>query len=481
MSKRLKILLVFLPFVIIIASSLSLNSQQVVEAYLRINQSITVDVNGNAVLTLKIPQNTSKQFVYYYRSNYPFDLEYNEENLVAVFHLSTGVHNIWINSLVKTELRTPERGSLSFSKLYLKNNFSHRFFSENKMMELLSSSLWVCENIKYDEKFSKVVLDPEEILEIKRGTCDEYSSLLIGILQDIGIPAKYEAGYAFDGKDFRPHAWVKTEIDGKLYYVDPTWCEMPVDALHVLFASLDENHYKESEIRVTGINPRAQMSDQKIDIEIINYTERPIVLESIQPIEKVVPEEGYVVAKYKLYSDYCILSDTNFGECTDGKRTLVKPVYYLKHVGFCKEAQYFVVFKTEGKNYRCRIYSKLNSGNSSYSFIEVHGNKGTVYLSVNKNETRPDDPVFVLSNGFTFTLDGQTGKQFFGKKDFWIFAYKGGDLKKVLVKVTGRNIINRDFKKYEEIKPTGTVIVEKRNGILEKIIEFFKSLLSFLT
>ncbi len=506
MVKKINLATGIFVFLFVLSPSLSLEPQKVVEAFVSVNQSLSVEISGSGTLEIYIPQNNSFQKVLEFVSNYPFKMKKDSlGNDILVFELDDGKYDIWVYSVVESKMKTWENGSLSFSKISpVKRNILTSILKENlserNMNTVFSVLKWVCKNIEYDELYSNVVLDPEEILKVKKGTCDEFSTLTISFLQSLGIPAKYEAGYSFDGEKFLPHAWIKVGIKNRIYYIDPTWCEMPVDALHIEFASLDENHYQESKVKVKGISPHAYLTDQNVFVKLLNYTEKPIVLENIKPLDDTIPESGFVVASYDLFSDYCVISKTNFGSCMDEERTLLEPLYYPQAVFFCNKKKYYVVFNTTGANYRCPIYSELYSGNSSKTYVKVLGpRKKKPYIFVDKKKVKPGDIIKVSSNGFVFTISGQTGYKIKGEKEnFYIFSYKDGMINKVLIEISNVSIpeegfeeivknIENNTKEYTENDSTEipTPIPnykEEKNWfekLWEKIENFFKALLSF--
>jgi transglutaminase-like putative cysteine protease len=69
----------------------------------------------------------------------------------------------------------------------------------------------------YDTKATTVSTSVEEVLELKRGVCQDFAHLMISCLRSIGLPARYVSGYVLNrrkaGKDSMTgadasHAWV---------------------------------------------------------------------------------------------------------------------------------------------------------------------------------------------------------------------------------------------------------------------------------
>ncbi|MFX1509960.1 MAG: transglutaminase family protein [Promethearchaeota archaeon] len=60
-------------------------------------------------------------------------------------------------------------------------------------------------------------------IEKRVGDCTEYAALFTALCRANKIPARLEAGYAFDGKAWERHAWSQVWIRGQWIPVDPTW------------------------------------------------------------------------------------------------------------------------------------------------------------------------------------------------------------------------------------------------------------------
>jgi len=75
-----------------------------------------------------------------------------------------------------------------------------------------------------------------QVLEARRGDCNEHAVLAVAMLRAMGIPARVAAGLAYiDGK-FYYHAWPEVWLD-RWVAADPTFGEFPADAAHLRFVS----------------------------------------------------------------------------------------------------------------------------------------------------------------------------------------------------------------------------------------------------
>jgi len=83
---------------------------------------------------------------------------------------------------------------------------------------------WVSSNIHY-QGYRRQVLDPEQLLKIKKGDCSESASLFTILCRAAGIEARMLAGYLCKGScllseaDF--HNWAEFRLNGQWHLADP--------------------------------------------------------------------------------------------------------------------------------------------------------------------------------------------------------------------------------------------------------------------
>lgn len=85
------------------------------------------------------------------------------------------------------------------------------------------------ENWLYAPNTTSASTHMREVLESKRGVCQDFTHLMIGICRSLGIPARYISGYLYNGPDSHlrgaqaSHAWCEVHIPGKGWFgLDPT-------------------------------------------------------------------------------------------------------------------------------------------------------------------------------------------------------------------------------------------------------------------
>jgi transglutaminase-like putative cysteine protease len=81
--------------------------------------------------------------------------------------------------------------------------------------------------LSYEQGITNAATTASEVLELKRGVCQDYAHLLISILRTNGIPARYVSGYLNQGIGYTGasamHAWVEVWIPGTGWIgIDPT-------------------------------------------------------------------------------------------------------------------------------------------------------------------------------------------------------------------------------------------------------------------
>lgn len=87
--------------------------------------------------------------------------------------------------------------------------------------------LKVHEALAYVPGVTTVKTTAEEALAAKRGVCQDYAQVMVAVLREKGIPARYVAGMLLG--EGESHAWVEVLADGAWYGFDPTACERVLD------------------------------------------------------------------------------------------------------------------------------------------------------------------------------------------------------------------------------------------------------------
>ena len=91
---------------------------------------------------------------------------------------------------------------------------------------------WVYDNLKPEITIS--VPSAVQVLQERRGDCNEHTVLYVALARAIGLPARTAAGLVYLRGRFYYHAWPEVYLSGWVA-VDPTFGQFPADASHLRF------------------------------------------------------------------------------------------------------------------------------------------------------------------------------------------------------------------------------------------------------
>ena len=91
---------------------------------------------------------------------------------------------------------------------------------------------WVHDNLKKEITIS--VPSAVQVLDERRGDCNEHTVLYVALARAVGLPARTAAGLVYLRGRFYYHAWPEVWL-GEWVAVDPTFGQFPADASHLRF------------------------------------------------------------------------------------------------------------------------------------------------------------------------------------------------------------------------------------------------------
>jgi Transglutaminase-like superfamily len=91
---------------------------------------------------------------------------------------------------------------------------------------------WVYANVRKEVAVS--VPSAVQVLETRRGDCNEHTALYVALARSVGLPARTAAGLVYLNGRFYYHAWPEVYL-GDWVAVDPTFDQFPADAAHLRF------------------------------------------------------------------------------------------------------------------------------------------------------------------------------------------------------------------------------------------------------
>ncbi|KIL49623.1 transglutaminase family protein [Jeotgalibacillus soli] len=101
--------------------------------------------------------------------------------------------------------------------------------TENPVKFSMDLMKYIHEVFSYDPNATDVNTKATESIEGRRGVCQDYAHVMIGVLRARGIPARYVSGYLYVGEnsalvgDSATHAWVEVMVPGIGWVgLDPT-------------------------------------------------------------------------------------------------------------------------------------------------------------------------------------------------------------------------------------------------------------------
>ena len=100
---------------------------------------------------------------------------------------------------------------------------------ENPVKFALNLMKFLYQEITYDPDATNVETTASEAWRLKRGVCQDYTHIMLGVLRYLNIPARYISGYLYVGEgdnligDTATHAWVEVMVPGVGWIgLDPT-------------------------------------------------------------------------------------------------------------------------------------------------------------------------------------------------------------------------------------------------------------------
>jgi transglutaminase-like putative cysteine protease len=95
---------------------------------------------------------------------------------------------------------------------------------------------FISENFKYESRSTTVHTHMRDVLQERRGVCQDFAHVMIGLCRALKIPALYVSGYLATETASATHAWVEVLIPGTGWIaLDPTH-NRPVDETYVKIA-----------------------------------------------------------------------------------------------------------------------------------------------------------------------------------------------------------------------------------------------------
>jgi hypothetical protein len=173
---------------------------------------------------------------------------------------------------------------------------------------------WVYKSVKYDNEAKSFMQTAAWTYQQRRGTCDEFSNLLISMLRELGYSPRYVVGFAYS-ENWGQHGWVEVDYQGKALSLDPTWLESPVDSTHIKVADLPDSNLSEH-VEVKGGQITIDWNKGEPEVKVISHKESP----KINITAALTPENSSSNSYSLLTTQFtsvpeCILTSVNVKSC----------------------------------------------------------------------------------------------------------------------------------------------------------------------
>ena len=185
-----------------------------------------VDIWGNNIGSFFIPEKhqilevETKSVVSIQKAPYLKQIQFSTE-MQAIFY-SKLFHEHYL-----PYLRTTNYTYLD--KYQLDEVISKIGVNSNPVLFAIRLMEYLYDQFTYDTEATNVDTTARESFEIKSGVCQDITHVMLGILRNNGIPARYVSGYLYNGEDSNlvgdsaTHAWVEIMVPGIGWLgLDPT-------------------------------------------------------------------------------------------------------------------------------------------------------------------------------------------------------------------------------------------------------------------
>ncbi|MBN2102169.1 MAG: transglutaminase domain-containing protein [Candidatus Aenigmarchaeota archaeon] len=257
---------------------------------------------------------------------------------------------------------------------------------------LFEINRWVYENVKYDLEYTQSVETASWVCENRKGTCDEFSNLAIALLNALDYNAWYSAGWAYSGKGWEPHAWVKVYLEDKTVGMDPTWLEYPIDATHVEFTTIPDSNNTEY-VQSEGSGYKIIWTKSDVRLEINEYNKENITKVTANVLDDDMKGGSYGVITAFVEAEGCHQGTLTATSCTreDGN-PLLEFLNKEKHIGFCGSESFNFFFRSSSTGsmftkYSCPVVISTSEGDRDIVGVAIEGTAGNPDLYVSSTDS----------------------------------------------------------------------------------------------
>jgi transglutaminase-like putative cysteine protease len=97
---------------------------------------------------------------------------------------------------------------------------------------------YINQHLIYEKGVTNVNSTTDEVLQLGRGVCQDFSHLMIATCRQLGLPARYVSGYFYpsaesEGQDLASHAWCEVYGGNGWVAYDPTHSRLYADESYI--------------------------------------------------------------------------------------------------------------------------------------------------------------------------------------------------------------------------------------------------------
>jgi transglutaminase-like putative cysteine protease len=322
-------------------------------------------------VTLTVPQNTSRQRTFI-------------KSMEGADRYSV-TEDIWGNRLVRLHWDVPELKKRIYYKLVSdvevfdgEESSGGRFqetgltkpnpeiaktayeltYGLDDMQRLFALTEWIYRNTRYDNDAKSFTESAAWTYQNRRGTCDEFSNLLVSMLRLLGYSPRYVVGYAYS-ENWGQHGWVEADYQGKALSLDPTWLESPVDSTHIKVAELPDSNLTEN-VEVRGGQITIDWNKDEPEIKVVSHREGPKVTIAARLMPENSTGDSYSLLETDFANPGCLLTNVNAKSCVmSGGEGFLSVSQKSQTLAFCGSKRIYWFLKSpeveSGMVYTCPV------------------------------------------------------------------------------------------------------------------------------
>jgi hypothetical protein len=389
------------------------------------------------VVTLAVPQNTSRQFSLIKTVEGPERYYVTEDvwgNSMLSLYWSVPDLKKRITYRIVTDVEVFDRPEAARGTKFPMTSYTaanqdiaqtaYAFaYGLDDMQRLFRLSQWVHENLAYSNDAKSFSESAEWAYSNRKGACDEFSNLLVSMLRTLEYSPRYVVGYAYS-EEWGQHGWVEVDHEGKSINLDPTWLESPVDSTHIKLADLPDSNFTEH-VEVKGGQITIDWDKGEAEVRVISFQESPRITIGAEVIPANASDSSHALIKttFSGISSQCVLTSVSMKSCIlQDSSEFLSLSRSRQTLAFCgsQEAYWFAGIPSLGSNmiYTCPVIIYGGGAEKTAAVSIESGKRKTLSTAVNSQS--------VLTPGESFDVQSVTENSGPSVENARLFLFFGG-------------------------------------------------------